>query len=205
MPPPELLQTWILPALLGLGLAAATGLRTFLPLLLVSAAARFDLFGLDLHEKVAWLETDAALIALVIATAIELVADKVPILDHGLSLLGTVTRPAAGVLAAGSVFVGVDPVVATIAGLIIGLPTSLAFHTAQTGTRIASTATTGGLANPIVSVLEDVLAFVTVLIALAAPILVPLVLIGLAMVIWRLVRMVRRRPAATQPPGSAAS
>lgn len=195
MPPPELFQTWILPALLGLGLAAATGLRTFLPLLLVSAAARFDLFGLDLHQKVAWLETDPALIALAIATAVELVADKVPILDHGLSLLGTVTRPAAGILAAGSVFVGVDPVVATLAGLIIGLPTSLAFHTAQTGTRLASTATTGGLANPVVSVLEDILAFATVLIALAAPILAPLVLILLLAAIWRMVRAARRRMA----------
>ena len=85
MPTPELIQTWILPALLGLGLAAATGLRTFLPLLLVSAAARFDVFGLDLHDKVAWLESTPALIALAAATVIELVADKVPILDHGLS------------------------------------------------------------------------------------------------------------------------
>ncbi len=195
MPTPELLQTWILPALLGLGLAAATGLRTFLPLLLVSAAARFDLFGLDLHEKVAWLESDPALIALAAATVIELLADMVPILDHGLSLLGTVTRPAAGILAAGSVFVGVDPMVAAIAGLIIGLPTALAFHTAQSGTRLASTATTGGLANPIVSVVEDVLAFIMVLVALAAPILVPLALILLLVAIWRMVRAARRRMA----------
>lgn len=195
MPTPDLLQTWILPALLGLGLAAATGLRTFLPLLLVSAAARFDVFGLDLHEKVAWLESTPALIALAAATVIELAADKVPFLDHGLSLLGTVTRPAAGILAAGSVFVGVDPMVAAVAGLIIGLPTALAFHTAQTGTRLASTATTGGLANPIVSVVEDVLAFATVLIALAAPILVPLALILLLVAIWRMVRAARRRMA----------
>ena len=196
MPTPELLQTWILPALLGLGLAAATGLRTFLPLLLVSAAARFDVFGLDLHEKVAWLEGTPALIALAAATVIELVADKVPILDHGLSLLGTVTRPAAGILAAGSVFVGVDPAVAAIAGLIIGLPTALAFHTAQTGTRLASTATTGGLANPIVSVVEDALAVAMVIIALAAPILVPLALVLLLMAIWRMVRAARARRAA---------
>ena len=196
MPTPELIQTWILPALLGLGLAAATGLRTFLPLLLVSAAARFDVFGLDLHDKVTWLESTPALIALAAATVIELVADKVPILDHGLSLLGTVTRPAAGILAAGSVFVGVDPMVAAIAGLIIGLPTALAFHTAQSGTRLASTATTGGLANPIVSVVEDALAVAMVIIALAAPILVPLALVLLLMAIWRMVRAARARRAA---------
>jgi hypothetical protein len=86
--------------------------------------------------------------------------------------------------------------VAAIAGLIIGLPTALAFHTAQSGTRLASTATTGGLANPIVSVVEDALAVAMVIIALAAPILVPLALVLLLMAIWRMVRAARARRAA---------
>src|SRR3712207_7476347 len=44
-------------------------------------------------------------------------------------------------------------------------PTALAFHTMQTGTRVASTATTGGLGNPLVSLAEDAAAFVTALLA----------------------------------------
>jgi hypothetical protein len=191
--PTELIQTWVLPALLGLGLAAATGLRAFLPLLLLSIAARFQLFGIDLNDKAEWLGSDAALIALGLATAIELAADKVPFLDHALSAVGTVTRPLAAVLAASSVFAGVDPVIAAVAGVIIGAPTALAFHAAQSGTRVASTATTGGLANPVVSVVEDLLAFATTLLALAAPLLVPLVLVLLLWLIWRLVKAVRRR------------
>ncbi len=191
--PTELIQTWVLPALLGLGLAAATGLRAFLPLLLLSIAARFQLFGIDLNDKAEWLGSDAALIALGLATAIELAADKVPFLDHALSAVGTVTRPLAAVLAASSVFAGVDPVIAAVAGVIIGAPTALAFHAAQSGTRVASTSTTGGLANPVVSVVEDLLAFATTLLALAAPLLVPLVLVLLLWLIWRLVKAVRRR------------
>jgi len=191
--PTELLQTWILPALLGLGLAAATGLRAFLPLLLLAIAARFELFGVTLNSHVAWIGSNAALIALGLATALELTADKVPFLDHALSAVGTVTRPLAAVLAAGSVFAGVDPVVAAVAGIIIGAPTALAFHAAQSGTRVASTATTGGLANPLVSIAEDILALVTVGVALAAPLLVPVVLILLLWLIWRLVKAVRRR------------
>lgn len=191
--PTELVQTWILPALLGLGLAAATGLRAFLPLLLLAIAARFQLFGVDLNDKAAWLGSDAALVALGLATAIELAADKVPVLDHALSVIGTVTRPLAAVLAAGSVFAGVDPVIAAIAGVIIGAPTAFAFHAAQSGTRVASTATTGGLANPIVSIVEDLLAVATTLLALAVPLLVPLVLVVLLWLIWRLVKAVRQR------------
>lgn len=200
--PTELLQTWILPALLGLGLAAATGLRAFLPLLLLAVAARFQLFGVDLNDKAAWLGSDAALIALGLATAVELAADKVPVLDHALSAIGTVTRPLAAVLAAGSVFAGVDPVIAAIAGVIIGAPTAFAFHAAQSGTRVASTATTGGLANPFVSIIEDLLAIATTLLALAVPLLVPLVLVLLLWLIWRLVKAVRRRlfPAQAKAP-----
>ena len=191
--PMELVQTWVLPALLGLGLAAAAGLRAFLPLLLLALAAKFQLFGVDLNDKAAWLGSDLAILALGIATAVELAADKVPILDHALSALGTITRPVAAIIAAGSVFAGVDPVIAAVAGLIIGAPTALAFHAAQSGTRVASTATTGGLANPLVSLVEDVLAFATILLALAAPLLVPLALLALAWLIWRLVKAVRRR------------
>jgi hypothetical protein len=199
MPPPELIATWILPALLGLGLAAAAGLRAFLPLLLLALAAKFQLFGIDLNDKAAWLSSDAALITLGLATALELAADKVPFLDHALSALGTITRPVAAVIAAGSVFAGVDPVIAAVAGVIIGAPTALAFHAAQSGTRVASTATTGGLLNPLVSLVEDVLAFATILIALAAPLLVPVVLLALLWLIWRLVKAVRRRMAAMRP------
>ena len=187
------METWILPALLGLGLAAACGLKTFLPLLMLSTAAHFHLFGVNLNEHVAWLASLPALITLVIATVLELAADKVPILDHGLSIVGTVVRPIAGMLAAGSVFAGVDPTVAAVAGLIIGAPTALAFHAAQSGTRVASTATTGGLANPLVSVVEDVLAFVTAAIAIVLPVLIPVVLAVLLFIIWRIVRAVRRR------------
>lgn len=186
------MESWILPALLGLGLAASTGLKTFLPLLMLAIAARFQLFGVELSGPFAWLGLAAALGALGIAAIAEFAADKIPIVDHGLSAVGTVARPLAGALAAAA-FSSFDPEVAAIAGLIVGAPTALAFHTAQAGTRVASTATTGGLGNPVVSLVEDVLAFLTALLALAAPIVIPVVLIVLGFIVWGLVRAVRRR------------
>ena len=190
------LQTWVLPALLGLGLASATGLRTFLPLLMLALAARFELFGVRLIDQMDWLVSWPAVAALAVAAVAEFAGDKVPAIDHGLNAIGYVTRPVAGAVAAGSVFWAVDPSTAAIAGLIVGAPAALAFNAAQTGVRAGSTVTTGGLANPLVSLVEDVLAFLTVIVAFLAPILIPLVLLALAVVIFRLARRIRDRGEA---------
>lgn len=192
------MQVWILPALLGLGLASATGLRTFLPLLMLALAARFELFGVRLIEQMDWLSAWPAIAALGVAMAAEFLGDKIPAVDHGLNALGYVTRPLAGAVAAGSVFWAVDPALAAVAGLIVGAPAALAFNAAQTGVRVGSTATTGGLGNPIVSLIEDVLAVLTVIIAFLAPILIPLALLVLAVVVFRLARRIRDRPG-TRP------
>ena len=119
--------------------------------------------------------------------------------DHALSAVGTVSRPAAGAIAAASAFHLADPSTAAIAGLIVGAPTAFAFHTAQTGTRVASTATTAGFGNPIVSLVEDVLAILTVLIAFMAPVLIPVVIAIAFFVVWKMVRAVRRRLSDINP------
>ena len=187
------LQTWILPVLLGLGLASATGLRTFLPLLMLALAARFEMFGVRLIDQMDWLVSWPAIAALATAAVAEFAGDKIPAVDHALNAVGYVSRPVAGAIAAGSVFWAVDPAAAAIAGLIVGAPAALAFNAAQTGVRVGSTATTGGLGNPVVSLIEDVLAFLTVIVAFLAPILIPIVLIALAVVVFRLARRIRDR------------
>jgi hypothetical protein len=189
------MEMWVLPALLGLGLAASAGLKTFVPLLLLALAARFHLFGVQLSASFAWLGSTGALAALGVATVAELAADKIPVVDHLLSLVGTVIRPAAGALAVAAAFSHLDPAMAALAGLIVGAPAALAVHSVQATTRVASTATTGGLANPVISVAEDVAAFAGAILALAAPVLVPIVLLVAAILVWRFLRMARRQRA----------
>ncbi|MGW0183009.1 DUF4126 domain-containing protein [Nocardia sp. NPDC003345] len=198
------MNSWVLPAFLGLGLAAACGFRAFLPLLMLSAAAHFDLLGLDLNDSFAWIGSTAALLTLSVATAAELLADLVPFVDNALSLVGNLTGPIAGAIAAGSVFEAADPATAAIAGIIVGAPTALTFSATQTGVRAAGTATTAGVANPVISVVEDVLAFVLVLLAILLPIVVPLALCGLLLIGWRTVRRFRRRPERGRSAVSAA-
>lgn len=189
------METWILPAALGVGLAAASGLKTFLPLLMLSLAARFQLFGIELNDTFAWVASTPALATLAIATGVEFLADKVPVLDNLLSTVGVVARPAAGIVAAGSVFAGVDPTTAAVAGVILGAPTALALHGASSGARLTSTAATVGIGNPVLSLLEDVLSFGLVLLAFVVPLLVPVLVVLLLFVLWRVARRVRGRPA----------
>lgn len=182
--------------LLGVGLSASTGLNTFLPLLLLSASARFGIAGITLNEKFAWLSSDIAIVILIVAAIIEIIADKIPAVDHFLDGIGTFLRPAAGLLAMASVLTGLDPVTAAVVGLIIGSPLSLGLHTLKAGTRAASSVTTFGCANPVLSILEDVVSIGVSLIAIFAPILVPLILIVVFVFLWRLWKRINAERAA---------
>jgi cation transporter-like permease len=138
------------------------------------------------------------LVGLAVATAAELAADKIPGVDHGLSLLGTVTRPLAGALAAGAVFAHVDPGVAALAGLIIGVPTALAVHGVQTSARLASTATTAGLGNPVLSLAEDAASGLLAVLAIVAPVIAAIAVVVLLVVGARVLMRLRRTMTGRQ-------
>jgi hypothetical protein len=195
-------STIILAVFLGLGLSASTGLNTFLPLLLLSAAARFHIAGIELGSRFDWLSSDVAIIVLIVATVIEIVADKVPAVDHFLDAVGTFVRPIAATVATASVLSGanVNPTVAAIVGLIIGAPTSLGFHTLKAGTRVASSATTFGCANPLLSLLEDIVSLMLTLLAIFVPVLIPVALVLLVWLLWRIAKRIRSRGVSVPQP-----
>ena len=177
LPVSGIMETWVLPVLLALGLAAASGLRIFVPLFMAALAAKFQLFGIELNDGMLWMTSNTAIAALGLATIIEIVSDKVPVLDNALHAIGLIARPVAGAMVAGSMFVGLDPTAAAIAGIIVGAPTALAFGAAQGGTRAASTLSTAGMANPLLSVVDDVVSVGTVMIAFLMPLLIPVVIL----------------------------
>ena len=183
--------------LLGVGLSASTGLNTFLPLLLLAGAARYDIAGITLGDRFEWLSSDVAVVVLIVATLAEIVADKVPALDHLLDSIGTFVRPVAGAVATASVLTGVDPTIAAVVGIILGAPTSLGLHTLKAGTRVASSATTFGCGNPLLSLVEDVLSFALSIVAIFAPLVVPVALALLITAFWLLLRRIRRQPPST--------
>jgi hypothetical protein len=181
--------------LLGLSLAASTGLNTFLPLLMLAGAAHFKILdaGQVLNGSFAWIASGGALTALALAAAVEVIGDKIPAVDHLLDGFGTLARPVVGAFAAASVFTNADPAMAALAGLVIGAPTALGFHAAKAGTRATSTATTLGVANPVLSTIEDIAAVVLTLVGLVAPLLVPVFLVLAIWMMWRLFKRARAR------------
>lgn len=178
---------------LALGLSAACGFRTFLPLLALSVVARLRLFDFALSDSLSWIGSDAALLTLAVAALVEFAGDKIPFVDNLLSLVSTVTRPVAGMLAAGAAVSTHDPVVAGIAALIVGLPTAAAVHTVSATSRVASTVQTGGLANPILSTIEDVVSAAMVALAFLAPVLAALLLVAFGVAAYRMIRGLGRR------------
>jgi len=183
-----------LPSLaLGIALAACAGLRAWLPLLLASLLARAG--WLDLGPSFQFLASKRALVLFGVASLLEILGDKIPVIDHALDALGTPLRPAAGALLAASVLGQVgDPLTALALGTAVGVPAALVPHAAKSALRAASTTFTGGIANPILSLVEDAVSLVLFVLA----VLVPLLVVGLlAFAIVLISRNLRRRAAVT--------
>jgi len=136
----------------GVAIAAACGLRAFLPLLALAIASRLGL--VHLAPGAAWLGGDVALASLAIAAVLEMLADKLPVVDHALDLLATFVRPAAAAVAAWATFGRIDPVLSWVAAVVLGAG-ALGIHALKAKTRLGSTALTLGHANPVLSTAED--------------------------------------------------
>jgi len=178
---------------LGIALAAIAGLRAWMPLLLAGILARAGVF--ELGSAFSFLSSTPALVAFGVATAVEILGDKIPVVDHSLDAIGTVLRPAAGALLASAAIGHVtDPLTATAVGTAVGVPSAIVPHVAKSSLRAASTLLTGGLANPILSTLEDFTALA--LFVLAA--LIPLAVVAiLAMAAILTLRRATRRPSVS--------
>lgn len=179
---------------LAIALAACAGLRAWLPLLLAGGLARVG--WLELGPTFGFVSSNKALALLALATVIEIAGDKIPAIDHSLDALSTVLRPAAGALLAASVLGRVwDPLTAWVLGVVVGGGTALIPHAAKSGLRLATTTLTGGLANPLVSLIEDLATLALFVLAVLAPLVVCALLFG---TLWLLARrLVRRaRPVA---------
>jgi len=161
----------------GFGLATAAGLNAYIPLLLLGVAGRLGYA--DLGAPYMLLSGNAGLAVLAVLLLVDLLADKVPGVDHVNDIVNTVVRPTAG----GLLFVtsaGAGLLAPPLAA-ILGLVTAGSVHAIKTGFRPLVTATTGRLGNPVVSAIEDVLALVGTLLAL-------FVLIVVTFAFWRRLR-----------------
>jgi hypothetical protein len=168
----------------GLGLAAATGMRVFVPLLITSIAG---LTGtIEMASGFDWLATTPAAIALGAATAFEVTGYFIPFFDHVLDTIAAPTAVVAGALASASVIVDLPPELHGLIAIVGGGGTAGVVQGTTTVVRLGSTATTGGLGNPLVALVELIGSSVTSVLAIVVPVLcVVLVAIGVGFALWR--------------------
>jgi len=185
---------------LAVALAACAGLRALLPILLTGLVARMG--WLPLGKPFGFLSTNWALLLFGIATVLEILGDKIPAVDHALDTVHTILRPLAGSMLAAAALSSVsDPATSIALGIILGAPTALVPHAAKATARVISTATTGGLANPVISVMEDVGTVALFVFAVVVPVVVALMMVLVTVLVLR--RLLRRRPPTSATPVTA--
>ena len=130
--------------------------------------------------------------ALGVATAVEVGGFYIPWLDNLLDTIATPAAIAAGTFLSGALMPEMmgDGALKWAAALIAGGGTSGLVQGATVLTRGASSATTGGLGNPLVATLELGTSIITTVLAVLIPLLVILIVV---LVVFLACRMRRRR------------
>ncbi len=175
----------------GFGLAAPAGLNAWLPLFITGLAQRFELIKLTSPFEL--LGNTWVLVVLGVLLTIEVFADKIPAVDSINDIIHTFIRPAAGGIlfaAQTGTISGMDPVFA----FILGALSAGGVHAIKATGRPLITATTGGIGNPLVSLIEDIIAGVSTILALVMPVVAAVLMLVILMLVgWQVWRWRERR------------
>lgn len=179
----------VLELLTGTGLAASAGLNAYIPLLLVGVLNRYTSL-VELPSGWQWLSNGWVIGVLVLLLAIEVVADKVPVVDHVNDAVQTFVRPTAGGLAFGA---GSTSETVTVSDpgqffssnqwvpIALGVVIALGVHIVKAVTRPVINATTAGVGAPVASTAEDATSAIMSVVALVLPVLVLVLLAGMVL------------------------
>jgi hypothetical protein len=194
---------------LSYGLALSSGVNAYFPLLAFAVAARW-LHLYKVNPTFSFVTQSWFMALLLILALADLFADKIPIVDHLWDAIHTAIRPLAGALVAAAsdnsihipntttllghqvMTMGINLPASLIVVMVIGAALALMTHTTKAATRVASTATTAGLLNIVLSVVEDVGVVITTLLALFAPVVMFVVVIVFVIVFVLLARTILR-------------
>ncbi|KAB1153068.1 DUF4126 domain-containing protein [Micromonospora sp. DT46] len=186
----------MLEVLTGTGLAASAGLNAYIPLLTMGLLARYTSL-IDLPGGWQWLGNGWVIAILAVLLVVEVVADKVPVVDHVNDVVQTVVRPTAGGLAFGAgsssetvtvsdpdTFFSSSQWVPVVAGVVI----ALGVHLLKSAARPVINATTAGVGAPVASTAEDATSVAMSVVAILLPVLVLAFLLGLVVFVFWFVR-----------------
>ena len=182
---------YLISAFIGIGLAAATGFRIFLPMFAVSLASYMG--WIPQNENFQWLSGLPTLIATGIAMIVEILAYYIPFVDHLLDTISIPLATVAGSVMFASQFTELGTFPQWALALIAGGGTAAAISSGFAGTRAASTATTGGFGNSVVATTETAGAGLMSFLALAAPVIAFVVAVLLLIAVFVFGRKLLRK------------
>lgn len=188
----------LIPLMMGVGLAAACGFRVFVPLLVVSLAAKTGYISLD--PGWGWLGQWPAVVCLGVATVLEIAAYYVPWLDNLLDSISTPGAVVAGTIVSATFITDMDPLLKWALAAILGGGVAGAVQVTTVGLRGVSSAGTLGLANPLVATGEWLGAVSLSLLALAVPVLALTAILGALVLLGRKLLKRRRAGMLAAPP-----
>ena len=152
---------------IGVGLAAATGMRVFVPLLVLGVSARME--WLPLSDGFHWLSSWPAIVAFAIAAIFEVGAYYIPLVDNFLDLLAGPLAVLAGVVATAAVITDLPPFIRWSVAIVAGGGTAGIVQTVMSVVRLKSTALTAGFGNFLVATVELIASLTAAILAILAP------------------------------------
>jgi len=176
---------------IGIGLSATSGFRLFVPFLIMSVAS---LAGyLELASGFEWIGSYPALAIFAIAAAVEILAYFFPYVDNLVSACSVPLAAIAGIIITASVIVDLDPMLTWSLAVIAGGGASLSGKATSALLHTGSTTVTGGVANPVLSLVETIYAIVMAILSILVPVLAILFLILIILVGVKLFRRKKAR------------
>jgi len=174
----------ILSIFLGVGLAASVGFRVFVPLFALSLASYFNVW--ELNESWQWIGSLTAVVILGVATLVEIFAYYIPLVDNLLDTIAVPLAAIAGTAVMVSTVADLSQEITWALAIIAGGGTAAAIAGTSSVTRLASTTTTGGIANPIVSTIETGTSIVMSIFSIFIPILAIIMVAIILFVLFRI-------------------
>lgn len=179
----------------GVGLAAAVGFRVFLPLLVLSIAAHYKV--IPLQESWHWVGSFPALIVLSVATIVEIFAYFIPWIDNLLDTIAVPLAAIAGTLVVAATVSEMSPVFTWALAIIAGGGTATLIQSNTTAVRATSTATTAGVANPLVALAETGSSTIMSILAIVFPILGFVLVLLLIYLVFRFFKKFKKKKEST--------
>ena len=177
--------------LLAFGLSAACGFRIFIPPLTYGLLYKADL--VQLGDGWYWIGNDWVIAVLALAALIEITGNLVPWFDNLLDVIATPTAIIAGTTLSAASLTELDPGLKWMLSIMSGILVTGGFQITTVGLRGLSSVFTGGLINPIISLIENLISLVISISIILFPILGILIVILIALFLRRIYMRLKKR------------